>query len=67
MSLAAQLRLAQCVEAGPMSEAEAVRIQAAFDAVVLKEKTAQQAMEEIVPDIDEILAETAQTPLPEIS
>ena len=41
-------------------------IQAAFDAVVLKEKSPEGAMSEIIQDIDDILAETAETPLPSI-
>jgi len=47
VSLAAQLRLAQCVEAGPMSEAEAVRIQAAFDAVAAELSVQMRRLDDI--------------------
>ena len=40
---------------------------AAFDSIILGEKTAEAAMAEIKPDIDAILAETAETALPDVS
>ena len=41
-------------------------IQAAWEAAILKQKGIQQAMEEIIPDIEAVLAETAKTPLPQV-
>jgi multiple sugar transport system substrate-binding protein len=43
------------------------RIRAAFDLVILKQKSAKDAMQEIKAPIDEILKETANTPLPKAS
>lgn len=43
------------------------RIRAAFDLVILKQKSAKVAMQEIKPPIDAILKETANTPLPKVS
>jgi hypothetical protein len=42
-------------------------IRGAYDSVILGEKTPEAAMSEIKPDIDEILAETAKTSLPDVS